>query len=1523
MNRGNQKHFPLAWAVLAAVLLVALLLNTQPARAEENAASCVRFEDLTLNAVYVVNDPFSSDGLVFEVKPFVFVDGTPTSAGSIKVGNGFKAGGMGQELNVANANLQLKSVPNGVLGAALRFGDDGGTINLQVNGDLRTTADLVDLDGALVGGVKVQVIVAPGGNRGELMLIGPISALSVGGQEFYVDQMCLFREPAGNPNDPPAGDARPDLGDAPDSSNPSLFNNTAYPSTGVYGYFPTVWTGTPAGAGTGPKHLNAGIEGILGERYSKEMEAMPVASDADGINNILAGGGDNANNDLFDDGWRNRDVALVNCQEATLRVRVARGAATTLNRLYLNVWFDGNRDGDWQDIGACEGEQFPQGPVQAFEWIVQNYAVSIGAIPAGGFVDIPVNSVLVLNTDAAGQPAAHWLRFTLSEQPALLEPVTGRPDGRGPDQPNAFKYGETEDYLRLPGELGQPGLLTVEKMAAMLATPVQPGDRMTYTVRIAHVGGVEPALTTMKDILPAGVSPAGPVIVTEESPAASPLLAHLSVRTVQWAGALTPGAKIAIQIPVRVDRCLGQGMTIVNTAYVRQTDGTIISASVTTPVQCPEQPAVHVEKRIVVQRGDAEVEVIESEIFPGGEAIFRFKATNSSAVPVIVELRDKLPQGLVPMAGGDGRFLMGNRLRIEPGATASFDMGVRLARDFVVERPLVNIGRYVACSVSERFGAVCAWPAENDPMIQSTNAVTLTVQGSDLGDAPDSTNHLGAAMTAYAGVPANFPTVADPVAAPPGPLHANPRPFHLGVLVSREANADVGPDADPTNNLLPLLDKADRDHFDDGLRPPTMVLSDCKAATIPVKVFVAPEAVAQLEQGKGYLNIWVDANRDGDWADVRDCAQVTGGPALAFEHVVIDYPIDAAALGAGLHLLGVPTTGVAPWPVELAAQPTWVRATLSERPSNKTLSAGGVAYGDGQGYATAFRLGESEDYLWRAGLDSKNGPDVVVHKQGAATPAAPVTQTLAADGSPVAFERLVWVVEYANRGNVQATGVQVGDDLSLAGDLGTLEIKMEPALSYTLDGAHVVFAVGSLDPGQHGRIVVKTGVPAQSSGVFTNVAQIVADVDADPDNNVDDATVQLGLRGPQIVDPGDGTTCENQLTVRGRAIPGSAVDLYVDGALTAAVNASSTGLWTAPIALADGDHTLYALARLGGLTSPASRTVNITVNSGLGWSPLSLRFTDKFGRSHRPVDDEGRTDETGWDIRLRPGEVYTVSVKLCCTAPNAAAQLVISGTLTVDLTDPDGDHVYSGLATASTERHMAQSFVLTVQCGETAFSGGGEVLIDPEGVVYDVKTAAALSGAAVACQQAQVAAAGDGTTTVYDLWLAADYGQVNPQSTGADGYFSFFTPAGTYRLAVSRSGYQPYRSADIAVVSEAVHVDVPLSPEVAEPASHVIVITEYGFEPAYLAVGVGDVVEWVNMATGEHTATSLQAQAASADATTAADLDSGLLLPGERYKVSMTTTGAFTVVDSTNASNTATLVVRGMANGMYLPLIKR
>src|SRR5689334_18847464 len=100
-------------------------------------------------------------------------------------------------------------------------------------------------------------------------------------------------------------------------------------------------------------------------------------------------------------------------------------------------------------------------------------------------------------------------------------------------------------------------------------------------------------------------------------------------------------------------------------------------------------------------------------------------------------------------------------------------------------------------------------------------AQVSTTPPGDLGDAPDSTNHFGVGMAAYPAVLARYPTVFDPATgAPSGPLHINPAGNGwLGAAVSREADADLLPDADGVTNIDPPTNTANRDRFDDGVPP--------------------------------------------------------------------------------------------------------------------------------------------------------------------------------------------------------------------------------------------------------------------------------------------------------------------------------------------------------------------------------------------------------------------------------------------------------------------------------------------------------------------------------------------------------------------------------------------------------------------------------------------------------------------------------------------------------------------------------
>jgi len=102
----------------------------------------------------------------------------------------------------------------------------------------------------------------------------------------------------------------------------------------------------------------------------------------------------------------------------------------------------------------------------------------------------------------------------------------------------------------------------------------------------------------------------------------------------------------------------------------------------------------------------------------------------------------------------------------------------------------------------------------------------------------------------------------------------------------------------------------------------------------------------------------------------------------------------------------------------------------------------------------------------------------------------------------------------------------------------------------------------------------------------------------------------------------------------------------------------------------------------------------------------------------------------------------------------------------------------------------------------------GEELIDPDGYVYDAGLGieALIQGAMVTCDMY------DEDYQTWSRWPAELYeSQINPQVTGADGYYAVFVPPGLYRVRAVAYGYDDHASPDIRVINEVVHYNIPMT----------------------------------------------------------------------------------------------------------------
>lgn len=1148
-----------------------------------------------------------------------------------------------------------------------------------------------------------------------------------------------------------------------------------------------------------------------------------------------------------------------------------------------------------------------------------------------------------------------------------------------------------------------PGTLQVQIEVMTNTTPLAPGDIVTYTINLRHIGGASPLTASLTNTLPAAmqIGPAGSVQVSEASPDVAPLRVGLRDGALRWRGGLGPDAHLRIRYPARVRDCFAYEPITVESGVTAQADGGALqSDAAALAVHCggaaPSQVSVSHDFVAALPGGETADSSPTNILHPlehcdphcppltatvryvgGVRTFWRVTAVNDSDSPAALKLAAEFPgvnflaspaiRGLesttlgwtgcltCPLAlDNQAPVRQGYLLRLAPGETrrllaplgALDEDTLEVEQRILLGYCLTDDGQY--CPGEEENAAV---PPDS---VQWLASAAITPQHRDLGDAPDSSNHPGAAMAAYPGVAAAFPTVFDPATGlPPGPAHLDPRPFHLGRRVSPEAEADAGPDLDPTPNILPNANTPDRDRGDDGVGLYQTGFTHCATTTLPIRVLITPAAVTYFQENeeKGYVNAWLDGNRDGDWADGVQCP---GAAQPALEHIIIDQQIDVAALGPGLHTIPAPT-GPAPWPDALAERPSWIRVTLSEIPSNKPLTTGGVAHGDGRGFAAPFAHGETEDYLYLPPGASGAGADVTVAQTAWAAYSPDPADGAGLMGADAGSRSLNvnFQINYGNEGteaaeNVIITAV-VSDQLA---DRGELQVAYHDQgdLTWTRTGNEIRFDRGYLPPGVRGTIVLRWKVEEGESlaalfspqglatgGVFTNTVTVRGDNDVAPGNDTAVATAEAGLPAPSIgFRPqgsqylhGSGLTCGGELTVEGTAVPNATVRIFANGLEIAETTADTGGNYSVPLIPPPGVRgRIRAQAEGDGRTSPLSDALFIGVDDNLPWDPSTFFFVSETGQAYAAFDGKGNdvVFADDWAVRLDPALEHTVILRYCGddAAPSLSLQV---GEQEVPLTDENGDNFYEGVYTPPAVRQpqvAAATIPLTlrIESDDVDYTYTGEGESAPAGHVYDAQDGTALAGAGVSLLQALQAGDESGEAG-YELWDAVAYGQQNPLTTDGAGAYNFAPIPGVYRLRAAHDGYQPYVSPSLNALTQPVNRPLPLTPLIAESPHYVVGIDADGFTPSVLRAPPNAVIEWVNVGATEHTAASAEPSLTPETAGNGG-WDSGVLAAGGSYRLRLTEAGTYTYADAANPLHTATIVIDDNLPGpygAYLPLV--
>jgi hypothetical protein len=133
---------------------------------------------------------FSDSGIDVSINEFQ-LPGAGKSYGFAKI----DLAGTGQNMRLNNVvmTLDFARLPRPVRNITIEYVDLGGSANIAVNGNPPLSGALSTLPSTVAPNVFLLVTRTPvtGGVHGKIILLGPITSLTIGGQEFWIDNVTV------------------------------------------------------------------------------------------------------------------------------------------------------------------------------------------------------------------------------------------------------------------------------------------------------------------------------------------------------------------------------------------------------------------------------------------------------------------------------------------------------------------------------------------------------------------------------------------------------------------------------------------------------------------------------------------------------------------------------------------------------------------------------------------------------------------------------------------------------------------------------------------------------------------------------------------------------------------------------------------------------------------------------------------------------------------------------------------------------------------------------------------------------------------------------------------------------------------------------------------------------------------------------------------------------------------------------------------------------------------------------------
>lgn len=557
-----------------------------------------------------------------------------------------------------------------------------------------------------------------------------------------------------------------------------------------------------------------------------------------------------------------------------------------------------------------------------------------------------------------------------------------------------------------------------------------------------------------------------------------------------------------------------------------------------------------------------------------------------------------------------------------------------------------------------------------------------------------------------------------------------------------------------------------------------------------------------------------------------------------------------------------------------------------------------------------------------------------------------------------------YLIRFANLGTADITQLVVTD--TLPNELDPVSTWYYPDMVVEQEQAQnqVIWQLdGALAENQSGYINVVGRYKVPEPGVVvTNTAELQARfATGELMTGTQVVTSESPMIAPLILFPRNGELCpeDHSIQVTGVAQPNSTLNIYVDYKKQTEWPIGPSGRFTAtlPLTLTESYSEIYAkVCLLDGRCSSSSEMVSVRLSDSFycpqrsTWEGTVMAGPMKDKNvMYNFRDDSGEYSTTDWEMAGVYGFWRTRLNLYICRCPAWSGTIDYPSEVWVVADGVHYDPVSEAPPMAYFDINGAHGVELWAQCDDNKISSNGRILIDPDGFIFDVTKGFEMTVGVSDTVQVTNTIPGVTVTAYVSMpqwggwvpWPAQLYNnQVNPQVTGEDGYYAFFTPPGKYYLEVDPieaggdASYQPWRSPVIDVITQIVHVNVPLTPWPEDLVAGMpgVSLLPDGPEPAVITVPVGSAVKWTSMMDPKTPLEDLayytenpllqpRSGGTLDPLISTLGFDGGMLAPGANFYRQFDEPGEYPYTDG--AGHDALVVVEENGYSIFLPLVIR